>query len=88
MTPTQFSRRSGVIVDVCRQHGVWFDRDELQRIIEFIRSGGLQRARQMEKEELARTRREIEAKMSDVSHEEHLASIACTGGILGTLLRL
>ncbi len=87
MTPTQFSRHSGVIIDICRAHGVWFDREELRQIIEFIRSGGLDRARALEKDELDRERREIESKMRDVSHEEHLASIACTGGLLGLLLR-
>jgi len=86
MTPTQFSRHSGVIIDICRAHGVWFDRDELRRIIEFIRAGGLDRARAAEKEQLDRERRELEEKMRDVSHEEHLASIASTGGLLGILL--
>jgi len=88
MTPTQFSRRSGVIIDICRAHGVWFDREELRHIIEFIRAGGLDRARGMEKDELDRERHELEAKMRDVSHEEHLASIASTGRLLGTLLRI
>lgn len=86
MTPTQFSRHSGVIIDICRAHGVWFDRDELRRIIEFIRGGGLDRARQIEKDELDRERREIEAKRFNLSPEEHLVSIASTGSILDTLL--
>ena len=87
MTPTQFSRRSGVVIDISRAHGVWFDREELRHIVEFIRAGGLDRARAIEKDELDRERRELEAKMRDVSHEEQLASIASTGGILGMLLR-
>ena len=33
-------RSSGVVIDHCRQHGVWLDHEELERIIEFIRSGG------------------------------------------------
>jgi Zn-finger nucleic acid-binding protein len=86
MTPTQFSRRSGVIIDVCRSHGVWFDREELRHIVEFIRAGGLDRARAIEKEELARARRELDARR-EWSDEERLASIASTGSILATLLR-
>ena len=88
MTPTQFSRSSGVIIDICRAHGVWFDREELRRIIEFIRSGGLDRAREFEKDELDRERREIDAKKYDLSHEEHLSTIASTGGLLDLLFRL
>jgi Zn-finger nucleic acid-binding protein len=38
-----FGERSGVIVDVCAKHGVWFDRDELGRVVEFVESGGLTR---------------------------------------------
>jgi len=86
MTPTQFSRRSGVIIDVCRSHGVWFDREELRHIVEFIRAGGLDRARAIEKEELARARRELDAHR-EWSDEERLDSIASTGSILATLLR-
>src|SRR6266545_806899 len=52
MNRMQFSRRSGVVLDLCRRHGVWFDRDELRHIVEFIRDGGLDRARQIEKEEI------------------------------------
>jgi Zn-finger nucleic acid-binding protein len=37
-----FGRVSGVIVDVCREHGTWFDADELRRIVEFIQGGGLE----------------------------------------------
>jgi len=33
-----FGRKSGVIVDECVTHGIWFDRDELAAIIKFSRS--------------------------------------------------
>ncbi len=45
MNRLNFSERSGVIIDICRGHGSWFDRDELRRIVEFIRAGGLEAAR-------------------------------------------
>ena len=45
MNRFNFARLSGVIVDVCKQHGTWFDKDELRRIVEFIRAGGMDRAR-------------------------------------------
>lgn len=52
MNRVNFARCSGVVVDVCRGHGTWFDRDELREIVEFIRAGGLELARQKEKREL------------------------------------
>lgn len=35
-----FGRRSGVIVDACREHGMWFDRDELDHVLAWVRGGG------------------------------------------------
>ena len=34
--------RSGIILDVCGEHGLWFDCDELSHTIAWIRSGGLE----------------------------------------------
>ena len=41
MARRNYARRSGVIVDFCATHGLWFDREELRRVVEFIRTGGL-----------------------------------------------
>jgi Zn-finger nucleic acid-binding protein len=49
MNRVNFANFSNVIVDVCRQHGTWFDHDELRRIVEFIRDGGLDKARERAK---------------------------------------
>lgn len=49
MNRSNFAKSSGVIVDMCKQHGVWFDAGELPKIIEFIEKGGLDRAREKEK---------------------------------------
>jgi Zn-finger nucleic acid-binding protein len=43
MNRANFGRVSGVIIDVCRPHGAWFDRGELGAIRRFLRSGGLGR---------------------------------------------
>ena len=37
--------KSGVIVDLCGSHGIWFDADELARLVAWIRSGGLEAIR-------------------------------------------
>ena len=49
MNRSNFARSSGVIIDLCKQHGVWFDSGELPRIVEFIEKGGLARSREKEK---------------------------------------
>src|SRR2546422_1009473 len=59
MNRINFARCSGVIVDVCKGHGTWFDRDELSRIVEFIRGGGLEASRSREKEEIKEERRRL-----------------------------
>jgi Zn-finger nucleic acid-binding protein len=47
---------SGIVLDWCRDHGNWFDRGELQKIISFIRNGGLRKARERELKELEERR--------------------------------
>jgi Zn-finger nucleic acid-binding protein len=59
MNRSNFARSSGVIIDICKQHGVWFDAEELPKIIEFIRLGGLDRARQKEKIQLQEQKRDL-----------------------------
>jgi Zn-finger nucleic acid-binding protein len=63
MNRNNFARSSGVIIDVCKQHGIWFDAEELPKIIEFIRVGGLEHARRKEK-------LEIEAQKSRLRDEQ------------------
>ncbi|MEP6703434.1 MAG: zinc ribbon domain-containing protein [Acidobacteriota bacterium] len=49
MNRSNFARSSGVIIDLCKKHGVWFDADELPKIIDFINEGGLAHSREREK---------------------------------------
>lgn len=43
-----------MIIDSCRHHGVWFDADELSRLLAFIRSG--RHAESVRREEQQRRR--------------------------------
>jgi Zn-finger nucleic acid-binding protein len=63
MTRKNFGRVSGIIVDVCRQHGMWFDVGELPRVLAFAEAGGLALAREKEIEARAElmARRKLEA---------------------------
>ena len=61
MNRSNFARSSGVILDVCKAHGVWLDRGELQRVLGFIESGGLTVAREREREALIEEQRRLAA---------------------------
>ncbi len=41
MMRRNFGKSSGVVVDVCFNHGTWFDVGELPRILSFVAAGGL-----------------------------------------------
>ncbi|HOX43056.1 MAG TPA: zinc ribbon domain-containing protein [Myxococcota bacterium] len=98
MNKQNFGRLSGVIIDLCKGHGTWFDADELRRILAFIEAGGLdkqaQRERDALKEELRwlRQKRAIEA--TQASADVSMGGRATSGGLavglgrlLGKLLR-
>lgn len=40
MNRVNFGRRSGVVVDQCRSHGVWLEGGELHRLMEWKNAGG------------------------------------------------
>ena len=60
MNRVNYAKRSGVVLDVCKAHGIWFDQDELHRVLAFITEGGLDRARELEIEELKDAKRAAE----------------------------
>ena len=74
MNRSNFARSSGIIIDMCKQHGVWFDAGELPKIIEFIEKGGLDRAREKEKISIQDERSQLR------DEERRLAMIARRSG--------
>jgi len=79
MNRVNFGRISGVLVDVCRPHGTWFDADELPRIIEFVRAGGLERAA---KRDLEREREQLAAERARVRAEQLAARRTGSGAVI------
>ena len=59
MNRTNYGHTSGVILDVCKEHGLWFDRDELRRVLAFIEAGGLEKNRLRELQDLE-TQRQLQ----------------------------
>lgn len=97
MNRINFAKCSGVIVDICKGHGTWFDRDELSRIVEFVRGGGLDVARTRERAQLEEARRQLaaerhaaESQRSSVlgfDQDDHrISGIASARGLLKILL--
>ena len=58
MNRSNYAHTSGVVLDVCKEHGLWFDRDELRQVLVFIEGGGLDqnRARELRQLEEGRSR--------------------------------
>ncbi|HXE59861.1 MAG TPA: zinc ribbon domain-containing protein [Gemmatimonadaceae bacterium] len=46
MNRVNFAHSSGIIIDVCKKHGVWFEKDELHGVLDFVAKGGMQQQRQ------------------------------------------
>jgi len=97
MNRINFARCSGVIVDFCKGHGTWFDRDELSGIVQFIRGGGLEIARQKEKTEIEFQREQLRAEQQAAakrasslgyyaSDEDRLSGLSAAGGLLKLLI--
>jgi len=59
MNRMNFGRLSGAIVDVCRGHGTFLDRGELHDVVRFILEGGLDRMRQLERDDLKEKQRRL-----------------------------
>jgi len=76
MNRMNYAGRSGIVINICRAHGVWLDRNEMRQIVDFISAGGLDRARQMETEELQEARR---AETSSI--DEFQSGVLTTSGL-------
>jgi len=63
MLRRNFALTSGIVVDVCGADGLWFDAEELDGILEWIRGGGLERTEErLAEERKAAARHEAIAK--------------------------
>jgi Zn-finger nucleic acid-binding protein len=63
---------SGIVIDVCPDHGVWLDREELTDLRTFVATGGLEKALQRE---VLRNRMEIESLAARVDNLEFLQKL-------------
>ena len=57
MNRQNYAHISGVVLDLCKADGIWFERDELRQVLAFIEGGGLERSRTRQVQELQEERR-------------------------------
>ena len=71
-------------------HGVWFDRDELRRVLEFVQSGGLEETRRREIEELKARAfdKKMQAEMHPTSSYDARYDRYTRSSVEGTLLEV
>lgn len=89
MNRRNWGQKSGVIVDVCQNHGVWFDLDELDRLLRWMRTGGSTlSARATEAERAAVRNLAISGALKNFEKPQRPPSLlgALTAGILGGTL--
>lgn len=70
MNRRNFARASGIIVDRCADHGYWLDAHEMEAILAFVASGGLEKAR----------RAEVERQKAELERARFRAATARAGG--------
>jgi Zn-finger nucleic acid-binding protein len=60
MARRNYARGSGVIIDSCHEHGIWFDEGELSSLLQWIRRGGEREAADRDREEAGRTQHRLD----------------------------
>ncbi len=60
MNRAVFGKSSGVVVDVCKMHGTWFDARELTASLAFVEMGGIELVEKREKLRAEEARRQAE----------------------------
>jgi Zn-finger nucleic acid-binding protein len=75
MNRTAFARGANVIVDVCKEDGIWFDAGEVHAVIDFVEDGGLERAKRRAAQDRAAENERLRAAWRKV-HDESVRETA------------
>jgi len=75
MNRRNFRRISGVLIDVCRDHGVWLDAGELGAIRSFVANGGLEESQDRDIVRNAEEIKRIAGRVKDVELMEKVLHI-------------
>jgi Zn-finger nucleic acid-binding protein len=94
MNRSNFGGGSGVIVDVCGPHGVFLDRGELTKIVDFLEKGGWERVKKREKQRMEEEISALESRKRAASEQglplapPSAAGYGGIGQVLATLFDL
>jgi len=88
MNRVNFGRVSGTVIDLCRGHGAFLDSGELHAIATFIMEGGLDRARQREKEDLQEERHRLAQLKSEIESHSHISEWQHRSALSDSLLEI
>ena len=83
MNRINYGSRSGVIIDTCKEHGVWLDGGELKKILEWKKAGGefihQRSVNEQERIRLKAEREKIERMKSSVFADEGFSDFTIQG---------
>jgi Zn-finger nucleic acid-binding protein len=89
MNRVNFGGKSGVIIDRCREHGVWLDGGELRHLFEWMKAGGkllqqerVEEQRRIETRELEREKRKLQTEAASGGSYPDNPSFDLFGGTL------
>lgn len=87
MNRKNFGERSGVVVDVCKDHGVWLDTGELPRVLAFVERGGLGEAARRQQDAAREAKRKALGAAFPVHHDAAVITDSLEADILVAALR-
>ena len=70
MTRVNFERVSGILIDRCHDHGIWFDATELDAVLRWIKLGGERAADEIEQQEARARASQLKFKVEPKSPED------------------
>ena len=74
MNRSNFGHRSGVIVDTCKEHGIFLDNGELRRLMLWRKAGGQTHHHQIEAEKQRQENRRLKQKMAAQNFDQSESS--------------
>ena len=72
MLRQNYQHRSGVVIDLCKRHGVWFDADKLSRLLDWVHCGGIDAAKTERQQATAQAAR---FQAIDIARSEAIANL-------------
>jgi Zn-finger nucleic acid-binding protein len=90
MNRVNFGTKSGVVIDRCRDHGVWLDAGELRHLFEWMKAGGklltqereLQLKKEAERERMRQERNQLAEPVSTTWGADDCSSFDLFGSVL------